>query len=262
MKVKALAKAAKTILITHGPQIATGVGIALAFVAGITAVKETPKALEKIEEKKEELGKDDLTVKETVEATWKCYALPVLIFLLAAITIICGQNVSTRRAAAIATAYSLSEETLKEYTETAKTVVGEKKEKEIRDQAAKQAIEKNPPMNSDDIISTGRGNHLCYDLLSKRYFWSDIDRVKRVIGDLNDKLRVEMFVSLNEYWQALAPNEIPTTDPGRKLGWHIDDGYIEPDYTYGPVESGPYEGVPCLIISFYESNLPDYAFKA
>ena len=73
MKIKPLLKLARSGLIKHAPQIAAGVGIGLALVAGIRAVQKTPEAVKRIEEKKEELEKDELTVMETVEATSKCY---------------------------------------------------------------------------------------------------------------------------------------------------------------------------------------------
>ena len=57
MKAKALLRAAKLFLVNHGPEIATGLGIGIAFAAGVKAVKETPKAVELIEDKKEEKKK-------------------------------------------------------------------------------------------------------------------------------------------------------------------------------------------------------------
>ena len=70
-------------LIKLGPQIATGIGIGLALLAGIKAVEKTPEAIKLIEKKKEEEHKDELTPMETVEATWKCYILPIIMFIIA-----------------------------------------------------------------------------------------------------------------------------------------------------------------------------------
>ena len=69
MKLKGLLTAAKIFVMGHGPQIATGIGVALAFAAGVKAVKETPKAVERIEEKKKEEKVEELTVVETVKET-------------------------------------------------------------------------------------------------------------------------------------------------------------------------------------------------
>ena len=102
-------------LIKLGPQIATGIGIGLALLAGIKAVEKTPEAIKLIEKKKEEEHKDELTPMETVEATWKCYILPIIMFIIACVLIIGGQRVSTRRALAAATACSLYETQLKNH---------------------------------------------------------------------------------------------------------------------------------------------------
>ena len=91
-------------LIAKGPQIATGIGIGIMLLAGVRAVKKTPEAVKLIEKKKEEEHKDELTPIETVEATWKCYILPIIMFIIACVLIIGGQRVSTRRALAAATA--------------------------------------------------------------------------------------------------------------------------------------------------------------
>ena len=71
MKIKPLLKLARSGLIKHAPQIAAGVGIGLALVAGIRAVQKTPEAVKRIEEKKEELEKDELTVMEKQGGQWR-----------------------------------------------------------------------------------------------------------------------------------------------------------------------------------------------
>lgn len=264
MKVKLLSKALKVAgkvgkgLAAHGPQIATGVGIALALVAGVRAVQKTPEALKLIEEKKEEEGKDELTVTETVKTTWKCYIWPVVMFVIAVIMIVGGQRVSTRRATAAAAACSLSQEMLEQYQKAAKEIVGDKKEEEIRALAAKNKVKEKPPLNTDFIVSTGKGNALCYDELSKRYFWSDPAVVRKAIDNLNWRLRDEMFISLSDYWSEIG---LPVTDPGNLVCWRADDGQIDPDFESVVVQDGPYAGWPCLVISFYAGPKYDYSAR-
>ena len=57
----------------HSPEIWMATGIA-GLVGGIIfGIMATPKALQLIDEKKEELNKDKLTPWETIKTTWKCY---------------------------------------------------------------------------------------------------------------------------------------------------------------------------------------------
>ena len=256
MKGRALLRALKSGLIAKGPQIATGVGIGLALIAGIQAVKKTPEAVKRIEEKKEELKKDELTVVETVQATWKCYLPAIIIFLIACALIIGGQRVSTRRAVAAATACSIWENKATQYDEAARELFGDKKADEIRTQMARNEVTSNPPTNDDDIVRTGRGNALFYDELSKRYFWSDPAYVDKVFITLNFKLLDEMYVSLSDYWEALG---LPATNPGKLICWRADDGKIDPSTEVIEVPSGPYQGYPCKVIGFY--NEPEYSYK-
>ena len=256
MKGRALLRVLKSKLISKGPQIATGIGIGLALAAGIHAVKKTPEAVKLIEEKKKEVKKDELTVVETIQATWKCYLPSIIIFLIACALIIGGQRVSTRRAVAAATACSLYENQLNQYQAAAREILGDKKEEEIRAQAARNEVNSKPPMCTDDIVSTGRGNALFYDELSKRYFWSDPAFVDKIIQNLNFKLLDEMYVTLNDYWDALG---LPTTNPGKLISWCVNDGKIDPAYSVIQVSSGPYEGYPCKVIGFYAE--PEYNYK-
>lgn len=255
MKLKAALRLARSGLIKYAPQIATGIGLGLALVAGVRAVQKTPEAVRLIEKKKEE-KKDELTVTETVKTVWKCYLPSVIIFIVACVLIIGGQRISTRRAVAAATACSLYETQLKQYQEAAKEVLGDKKEAEIRTQMARNEVTSRPPLSTDDIVSTGRGNALFYDELSKRYFWSDPAYVDKIFQNLNFQLLDEMYVSLNDYWDALG---LPTTNPGNLICWCVNDGKIDPSFDVILVASGPYEGYPCKVIGFYCE--PEYSYK-
>ena len=239
-------KALRAGLIKLGPQIATGIGIGLALLAGIKAVEKTPEAIKLIEKKKEEEHKDELTPMETVEATWKCYILPIIMFIIACVLIIGGQRVSTRRALAAATACSLSESKLQKILETEKAFLGDKKMDELQTERARYEIKNNPP--GEDIVITGRRAALFYDVLHKSCFKSDPTYVDKAISRLNFRLLDEMYVSVNDYWSEMG---LPTTKLGEMLCWSVNDGSIDPGKTAILVDSGPYEGYPCRVMDFY-----------
>ena len=66
MKVAKILKTVQTFANEHRSEILTGVGIAGMFTTVGLAIKATPKAMELIEEKKEELDTDELTKGETL----------------------------------------------------------------------------------------------------------------------------------------------------------------------------------------------------
>lgn len=234
----------------HSPEILTGIGIAGMITTTIMAVRATPKALILIDEKKEELEAEKLPPKELILTTWKCYIPATAIGTVSVLCLIGASSVNLRRRAALATAYTLSESALKEYQEKVVKTIGEKKEQAIRDEVAKDKIEKNP-VSCREVIITEKGNTLCYDAVSGRYFKSDRDKIDKVINELNRRMRDEMYISLNEFYYEIGLNEISLGD---QLGWNIDNGYIEPSFSY----QGAEDGTPCLVIGYLVEPRYDY----
>lgn len=229
----------------HSPEILTGLGIVGMITATVTAVKATPKALRRIDEE------DAVTPVEIVKATWKCYIPSVVIGIVSIGCLVGANSVNTKRNAALATAYALSESTLKEYQEKVVEKIGEKKEKEVRDEIAKDKIMRNPVVE-DEIIETGMGETRCYDVISGRYFKSDIERLRRAENDLNRQMRYDMYISLNEFYDAINLDHIKIGDD---LGWNIDStGYIELRFS----SHLDHQGRPCLVMDYVLAPQYDY----
>ena len=189
-------KGAEKALKKHSPEILTGIGIAGMIATTISAVKATPKAPRLIDEKEIQENKR-LTTAEVVLTTWKCYIPAAVTGALSVACLIGASAVSLKRNAALATAYTISETALKDYREKAVEVVGEKKEQAIRDAIAKDKLAGNP-VDDKQIVMTGSGDTLCYDVLSGRYFKSDIEKIRKAINDLNRDMLSEQYVSLND----------------------------------------------------------------
>lgn len=244
-------RSTKALVSKHSPEILTGIGIAGMITATILAVKATPKALEAIDREKQELEADNLTPVETVKVTWKYY-IPTVVTGSASIACIIGaSSVNLRRNAALATAYKLSETALTEYRDKVVETIGEKKEQTIREKIDKDHITQNP-VSKNRVIVTGKGQTLCYDHISGRYFYSDIDLIKRAINDLNRHITIHMYQSLNEFYDELNLEHIGI---GYDLGWNIDDGIIDPEFSSHLTE----DGQPCLVLGY--SVDPKYGFS-
>ena len=245
-------KNAEMTIVKHSPEILTGIGIAGMITTTVLAVKATPKALRLIEEKKQEENVDKLTPSETVKATWKCYIPAVVTGVASTACLIGASSVNARRTAALATAYKLSETALTEYREKVVETVGEKKEQIIREKIDKDRIENNP-VNTREVIITAKGDTLCYDAISGRYFKSDIDQIKRSINILNRRLLTEMYISLNELYDELDLDHI---EVGDSLGWNIDDGLIDLYFSSQLAK----DGTPCVVLSY--ERPPKYGYSS
>ena len=255
-----LSKVAKNMQHTLGkysPQILTGIGVAGMITTVVLAVKATPKALELIEDKKEELDTDKLTVIDTVKVAWKPYIPAMATGVLSTVCIIGGNAVGTRRTAALAAAYKISETALHEYKDAIVETVGEEKAKEVKEKVAQNKLDKNPVVEKQ-IIVTNKGTFLCYDSLSGRYFQSDIETIRKAQNDINDYLFSEDYASLNMFYDFLG---LEHTRLGAELGWKIDSGtlQIEFDSTLASDKSqGIAPGTPCLVLDY--NVAPKYEF--
>lgn len=245
-------KNTKVFLDKHSPEILTGIGIAGLITTTVLAVKATPKALVLIEEKKEEEGVDKLTPVQVVKAAWKPYVPAAVTGVLSTTCIIGASSVNVRRNAALATAYKISETALAEYRDKVVETVGEVKEKQIREKVAKEKVDKNP-INSGDVIITDKGNTLCFDVISGRYFRSDIDRIKRAANELNRQMLTDPFgyVSVNEFYDELDLEHISVGD---ELGWNVATGMI--DIQLGSCLAK--DNTPCVVIDYKVAPKYDY----
>lgn len=234
----------------HSSEVLIGIGIAGFISTTVLAVRATPKAIKLLDEKKSEFNKATLTAAETIKTVWKCY-IPATISGVVSITCILGSAaLSHNQKAALAAAYTLSENSFSDYREKALEALGEKKEKDIRDKVAEKHITENPVSNNEVII-TGNGDTLCYDILSGRYFNSNIENIKRAVNEVNRRMRDELSISLNDFYYEIG---LPNIKIGDKIGWNIDKGYVDITYSSKISENN----VPCLVLNYI--CVPDYEY--
>lgn len=235
----------------HSPAILVGLGVAGMLTSTVLAVRATPRALDLIEERKRELEKDTLTPVEVVKATWKCYLPSVVTSITSTGCLIAAHSVHTRRHAALATAYKLSETAFAEYRDKVVETVGENKEKSIREKLDADQIEKTYA-NNNNVIRTSHGSTLFLDNTSGRFFESDIDHVRKAENMLNKQMLHDMFgyASLNDFYDEL---DLPRTDIGDSLGWNV---HRLIDIRLGSGISP--EGRPCIVIEHV--NRPEYGY--
>lgn len=252
-----IARDVRLSLSRHSPEILIGIGIAGMLTTTVLAVKATPKAMRLMEEKKEELEVEELAPIEVVKTTWKCYVPAAVSGAVSVACLIGSHSVNARRNAALATAYKLSESALTEYKEKVVETIGEKKERSIQDKVSEKQVKDNP-RSSSEVIVTGRGKTLCFDPLSSRYFYSDLEKIKRAANKLNYEINTSPFhnegVTLNDFYEEIG---LPGTMTGDSLGWNLNTGLIDIYPSAQMVEGDDeHEGEPCLVLNF--ENPPRY----
>lgn len=241
----------------YSPEILTGLGVAGMVTATIFAVKATPKAIKLIEKEKNMRAKregDGVEVSlkpiEIIKIAWKPYIPVGITILMSSACLIGARSVDLRRSAALTAAYKLSETALSDYREKVIETIGNEKEKIIQDKIAEKHL-KNKPLNKKQIVITDRGDTLCFDVISGRYFKSNIDNIKKAQNELNKRMLNDMCFSLNDFYDEIGLEHIKIGD---RLGWSVDDGLLDLYFSSQLAE----DGTPCVVVEYYTLPKEDY----
>lgn len=209
----------------NSPAILLVVGIGGLATAGFLAHKATSEAediLEDLHEEQlnneEEYSKPEQIVKD-VKAVGYLYGPAIIVGGVSLACLVGSYSINSKRLAALATAYGLSERSFRDYRRKVVDTLGEAKEAKIRSEIAKDRVEADPQSEKLNVINIESGDQLCYDSQFGRYFSSNINKIRKIEFQLNKRLMNEMYISVNEYFDevGLSPTKI-----GNDLGWNID----------------------------------------
>jgi len=198
----------KKVLNKNSPAILTGLAISGTITTAYLTGKASYKAGQILYEYSEEMPP-----KEKLEMIWKLY-IPSAISGVATIgCIISATKISSKRAAAAYSILSVSEKAFEEYREKVVEKLGEKKEKEIHDEAVQERITKSPP---NTTIIAEEGKVLCCELLTGRYFNSDMQTLRKAQNDINAQIISDAYVCLNDFYYIVG---LPYTSNSGNYGW-------------------------------------------
>lgn len=225
MNINTLASRAQKIAVDNSPLILTAIGVSGTVATAILAGKATVKAVRIIELEEEDLrtryknSPDEtkwwLDNKDKFLLVWPQYIPAVTTGALTITAIIAANRIGTRRAVALAGAYSLLERANEEYREKIIEKLGPNKERAARDELAQDRMNRNPSTQSQ-IIITGSGDVPCYDVWTGRYFRSDMETIKKAMNDINYKVNNHNYASLNDFYNLIG---LPNVPQGEELGW-------------------------------------------
>ena len=239
-------KSAARLLKSNSSKILIGAGIAGMITAVVTAVEDTPKAIECIENAKKEKS-EELTKTEIMKASWKCYIRTAIFTGVSATCIIVGTVQQSRQHAALMAAYSLLESSSRDYHNKVIEMVGKNKDDKIQEAVSKDKAKKISTKNTE--IETGKGDDLMMDYCTGRLFYGNAQEIKRLLVDANYQLYNEDWISLNEIYYMIGLNGIPL---GNAVGWRVEHGPVEPKFVAGLTD----DDKPCVVLSFKE--MPSY----
>lgn len=212
-----LGEAQKTIK-DNTPAILAGMGIAGVITTSYLAVRATFRATQVIVEDEFKSGTAATPRKrleERAKLTWKLY-IPTAISGAITIGAIAGATrIGSRRATALASAYSLSERAFSEYRGKVAEKFGEGKERALRDELAQDRVNNNPP--KDVVIATGQV--LCCEAFTGRYFNCDMETLRRAENTINAKMVHSMYAYLDDFYDIVGLERTTMSD---RIGWEVD----------------------------------------
>ena len=221
-------------------------GVGLMACATGKAIAETPEAkyqLDSIEDDDELTHKDYLKAKARI--IFYHYWSTAAMMIGGAAFIFWGHHITLGQTAAAIAAYNMKSDELLQLEKKITDVDGTRHLEKIKDEILKDTVNSGPESESD-IYDTGKGKMLCYEVISGRYFWSDVEKIRRAANDLNEEINSrgrydETEVSLNEWYDYIG---LERTALGNKLGWL--NSHVELKLTSILNK----DNVPCLAIGY------------
>lgn len=208
-------------LMKNKPGFLVGSGIGLLLSAVVSAYILGPKAKEAVEEEKERQNVDKLSPKDMIATAGPYVAPTAALAVIGTACVIKGDKINIDNGAELLAAYALAKSSDAEYRAKTKEMVGEKKEKRIRESIAQDHVDKDPP-EAHRVCYTGKGSVICRDAWTGNYFYGDYDKLRRIENNIDRRILDEHFVPINEYYLEAGMDEVEAG----KLGWKLENGYM------------------------------------
>lgn len=250
MTIGQIAKTVEKFTIDNSALILTGIGVAGTVATAVFSGRASYKAADYIRHLEDPAN--PFTVKEKVKLVWPLYISAIGTCTLTVTCIIFANRIDTRRAAAMAAAYTISERAFEDYREKIEEKFGAKKEQDVRDDIARDRVRENP-VGKSEVIITGGGDVLCYDLYTGRYFKSDMETLRQAVNDLNETILNHQYASLNDFYNKIG---LASTKTGDEVGWNADK-LMRVHYATTMSD----DNRPCITIDFEVAPVRNY-FRA
>lgn len=211
----------------NAPALLTAFGTIGAVTTAVLAGKASYEAAMKIADAesvanaKREAGQHRvaLTKMEKVTLVWPLYIGAVTSGVLTCGAIVMAHRVSSRRAAALAAAYALSENKIEEYQGKIKEKFGVKEEKEARDELAQDRVNRDVA-HGLVVFDPLEGKVMIKDEYSGRYFYSNIETIDRAVNEINREILRSDSQTLSNFYDCIGLEHVSTSD---HFGWNTTE---------------------------------------
>jgi hypothetical protein len=227
MNISQMAKRAEKIVTDNSPAILTAIGvtgtITTAYLTGRASFKaaEVIKAQQFRNDLHETSPKRTMDNKDKFLLVWKLYIPAGGMAVTTVACIVMANHIGTRRAAAVAAAYSISEKAFTEYRDKVVEKIGENKEREVRDEVAQDRVNR-AAANRDVIMVTDGNKVMCHDAFSNQFFMSDMETLRKAQNDINAQILHADYATVNDFYDFVDAEGLDHTSVSGDLGWNTD----------------------------------------
>lgn len=246
--VGTLLKQAEKFLRDNSTAVLTGAGVTGTVTTAVLSGRASFKAARIIAETPDDQAWPH-TKMDRLKQVWPQYIPTVAVGGLTVTSIIFANRISSKQAAALATAYGLSERAFAEYKEKVVEKLGQNKETAVRNEIAQDRINAHP-VNTRELILAGSGEVLCFDVLTGRYFQSSVEEIKKAENNVNYEIVNHDSASLSRFYDEIG---LPPTPYSETVGWDIDNRCEVQFSTVMSVDDRP-----CISVDFARWPKPDY----
>lgn len=247
--VRRYSNKSKIFVSENSPSILTAVGVTGTVTTAYLTGSASFKAAERIrlEEERQQYALDR---GDRIKMVAPLYIPAVGVGVVTIAAIILANRLGTKKAAALAAAYGISERAFTEYKEKVIERIGTQKEQAIREEIAQDKLDANP-VATKEVIMTGGGEVLCYDSLTGRYFQSTVETIRQAANAVNYDILHHMFASLSSFYEKIGLSPTAYSDD---VGWNTDH-LLELQFSTGLAT----DGRPCLVLDFLVGPKQDYS---
>lgn len=224
MTWKMILHATEKFVTDNSPGILTGLGVAgavtAAFLAGRAGYRTGMDASTQYHEALkdgEPLPANLLEPKHIVKTYWKEFIPAGAVGVTTITAIIAANHIGSRRTAAIAAAFKLSEQLSEEYKERVVKTLGLKNEEKMRSELAAEKMARTP--GSETIIISG-SEVVFFDEWSGRYFKNEMETIRKAVNEINYKINMYYSASLTDFYEMIG---LPKTQISDDFGWNSDE---------------------------------------
>lgn len=226
------------VLSDNAPAILTGIAVTGTITTAVLVGTASFKAADVLANF-EQNDDYELSNKDKFEMVWKLYIPSAAVASSTIAAIVMSNRIGSRRAAAVAAAYSITDRAFTEYKEKVVEKIGENKERAVRDEIAQDRVNAVPPQQ---LVIAAEGKVLCMDSFSNQPFMSTMEEIRRAENNINKQILHSDYATVDDFYDQLG---IPHTSISGEMGWNTDK-MLDLDFTSAVTE----EGRPCLVVHF------------